>query len=119
MVRASLMNSDLLMRALGRPNREQIVSMRPNELTTLEAIDLSNGEILATLLSRGARSLAARPWRDGAELTRHLYLSALSRPPTEKELALLAPSLSAPITPQAVEDALWVVCMTPEFQLIR
>jgi hypothetical protein len=28
MVRASLVTSDLLMRALGRPNREQIVSMR-------------------------------------------------------------------------------------------
>ena len=41
--RASLVKSDLLQRSLGRPNREQIVSMRPNELSTLEAIDLANG----------------------------------------------------------------------------
>ena len=39
MVRASLMKSDFLMRLLGRPNRDQIVSMRPSELTTLETID--------------------------------------------------------------------------------
>ena len=50
MVRAALLKSDFLMRTLGRPNRDQIVSMRPNELTTLEAIDLANGEVLADAL---------------------------------------------------------------------
>ena len=55
MVRASLVKSDALMRALGRPNRDQIVSMRPSDLTTLEAIDLANGETLATAIERGAR----------------------------------------------------------------
>ena len=119
MVRAALMNSDLLMRALGRPNREQIVSMRPNDLTTLEAIDLSNGRILAEALAQGAARLAARPWPDGAALVRHLYLSAVSRPPTDGELAVLAPALKAPVAPQAVEDVLWALCMTPEFQLVR
>jgi hypothetical protein len=119
MVRAVLMNSDMLMRALGRPNREQIVSMRPNDLTTLEAIDLSNGRILAEALAKGAERLAARPWADGATLVRHLYLSALSRPPTAEELSVLAPALEAPIARQAVEDVLWSLCMTPEFQLVR
>lgn len=116
MVRASLMNSDLLMRALGRPNREQIVSMRPNDLTTLEAIDLSNGEILADLLARGAQRLASQPWADGQALVRHLYLSTLSRPPTPEELALLSPTLASPVAVQAVEDVLWAIMMTPEFQ---
>ena len=119
MVRAVLMNSDMLMRALGRPNREQIVSMRPNDLTTLEAIDLSNGRILAEALAKGAERLAARPWTDGAALVRHLYLSALSRPPTAEELSVLAPTLELPIAARAVEDALWALCMTPEFQLVR
>jgi len=54
MVRASLLKNDFLMRSLGRPQREQIVSMRPEELTTLEAIDLSNGAVLADYLRRGA-----------------------------------------------------------------
>ncbi|MFN0125892.1 MAG: DUF1549 domain-containing protein [Verrucomicrobiales bacterium] len=116
MVRAALMNSDLLMRALGRPNREQIVSMRPNDLTTLEAIDLSNGQILADLLARGAQRLASLPWADGQALVRHVYLSTLSRPPSPQELALLSPTLAPPVAAQAVEDVLWAICMTPEFQ---
>jgi hypothetical protein len=119
MVRAVLMHSDLLMRSLGRPNREQIVSMRPNDLTTLEAIDLSNGRILAEALAQGAQRLAARPWPNGEAIVRHLYLSAVSRPPTADELSLLAPTLGTPVSAQAVEDALWAVCMTPEFQLVR
>ncbi len=52
--RASLVSCDLLMRSLGRPNREQVVSDRPSMLTTLQALDLSNSELLATTLERGA-----------------------------------------------------------------
>jgi hypothetical protein len=64
MVRASLVPSDLLMRALGRPNREQIVSMRPDNITTLEAIDLANGEQLAGLAQARREKLAAWPKKE-------------------------------------------------------
>src|SRR4029453_13612357 len=37
-----------LMRSLGRPNREQVVTVRPEQLTTLQALDLANGQILTT-----------------------------------------------------------------------
>ena len=53
-----LVKSDFLMRSLGRPNRDQIVTSRPADLTTLEAIDLSNGETLALALKAGAESYA-------------------------------------------------------------
>lgn len=119
MVRAVLVNSDLLMRALGRPNREQIVSMRPNDLTTLEALDLSNGHILAEVVAKGAQRLAARSWSDTAALVRDIYLAALSRPPTAEELSLLVSALGQPVAAQAIEDVLWALCMTPEFQLVR
>ena len=52
--RAALVACDPLMRSLGRPNREQVVSDRPSMLTTLEALDLSNSDLLATTLNRGA-----------------------------------------------------------------
>ncbi len=52
------MKSDFLMRSLGRPNRDQIVTSRPNELTTLEAIDLSNDATVAKALEAGAKKLA-------------------------------------------------------------
>ena len=44
------------MRALGRPNRDQIVTSRPNELTTLEAINLANGKELNNAVAVGAKS---------------------------------------------------------------
>jgi hypothetical protein len=49
-VRAALVKSDALMRSLGRPNREQVVTTRPDQLTTLQALDLSNGQPLTDLL---------------------------------------------------------------------
>ena len=49
-VRATLVDCDPLMRSLGRPNREQVVTTRPDQLTTLQALDLANGQILTTTL---------------------------------------------------------------------
>ncbi len=61
-VRASLVNADLLMRSLGRPNREQVVTERPSELTTLQSLDLANGTILTeTLQKSGTKHLKPIP----------------------------------------------------------
>lgn len=116
MVRASLMKSDFLMRTLGRPNRDQIVSERPNELSTLEAIDLANGSLLAQNLEKGAKRLleAQKP-----DLISDLYRHALSRSPSEAEKALASEILGPKPTQQSIEDLLWSVCMLPEFQVVR
>jgi hypothetical protein len=44
-------------RALGRPIRDQIISTRSAQATTLQALELTNGEMLTRWLSRGARRL--------------------------------------------------------------
>src|SRR5206468_11102804 len=68
-VRAALVNADPLMRSLGRPNREQVVTTRPDQLTTLQALDLSNGQILTDMLARGAANiLKERPKTTAEEL---------------------------------------------------
>ncbi len=119
-VRASLMKSDFLMRTLGRPNRDQIVSERPNDLTTLEAIDLSNGAILTDTLARGAKKLLAKgTWPDLPAFTRWLYLSTLCREPSPAEQAELTASLGNELTESAIADSLWAVLMLPEFQRVR
>lgn len=118
MVRASLVNSDLLQRSLGRPNREQIVSMRPNDLTTLEAMDLSNGALLAGWLHAGAKHLANR-FKTVDELVNWLYPAALCRPASRTELAAALDSIGRQPSESGIEDLLWTVCMLPEFQLIR
>ena len=119
MVRAALVKSDFLMRTLGRPNRDQIVTVRPAELTTLEAIDLANGQILADTLQRGAQKLAARDWQSPEAFIRWLYQFALTREPSAEELILWKESLGDRVTAQGIEDALWMVLMLPEFQLNR
>jgi hypothetical protein len=119
MVRASLVKSDGLMRALGRPNRDQIVTSRPNELTTLEAIDLANGQTLSDAIQQGAKQRLAE-YGDSAEvLMTWLCSYALSREPTADELQLAKEFLGTNPTQQAVEDLLWSVLMLPEFQLVR
>lgn len=119
MVRASLLKSNFLMRSLGRPNREQIVSMRPTELTTLEAIDLSNGQILADALLKGGAKLAGEFGSRPDELVRHVFRSALGREPTPNEVIAARELLGDKPSPQAVEDLLWSVLMLPEFMLVR
>jgi hypothetical protein len=119
MVRASLVKSDGLMRALGRPNRDQIVTSRPSELTTLEAIDLANGQTLSDAIQHGAKQRLAE-YGDSAEgLLSWLCNYALSRQPTSDELQLAEEFLGADPTQQSVEDLLWSVLMLPEFQLVR
>ncbi len=118
-VRAALMKSDLLMRSLGRPNREQIVSSRPNDLTTLEAMDLNNGNILASMLERGSDAVIKRFGTDPSALVDGLYVQALSRLPSAEEKQISLEVLGATTTPASVQDFLWSLFMLPEFQLIR
>ena len=119
MVRASLLKSDFLMRSLGRPMREQIVSMRPSDLTTLEAIDLSNGTTLAACLTTGAASLAGEWNSDRSGLIEHLFRFALSRSPSDEERQILQAALSPQPSTQEIEDVLWALFMMPEFLLNR
>lgn len=118
MVRASLVPSDLLMRALGRPNREQIVSMRPDNITTLEAIDLANGEQLSGLLKKGAAKLLESGTTSDA-MVDSLFMEALGRRPTAREKTGLVSVIGAQPSAQTVEDLLWMVLLLPEFQFVR
>jgi Protein of unknown function (DUF1549)/Protein of unknown function (DUF1553)/Planctomycete cytochrome C len=118
-VRAALMKSNLLMRALGRPNREQIVSSRPNDLTTLEAMDLNNANAFSKLLGEGAKSLLAKHAGDASPLVDDLFLQALSRAPTGTEKQIISEILKEKPDPAAVQDLLWSILLLPEFQLVR
>jgi hypothetical protein len=119
-VRASLVESTLLMRSLGRPNREQVVTTRPAEMTTLEAIEMSNGQPLAELLEQAAEHLLAGH-SDGSsgELCRWVFRSAVSREPTAEEMSRLTAMAGDPVTADGLADVLWCVVMLPEFQLVR
>jgi len=120
LVRATLVNSDLLMRSLGRPNREQVVTSRPEQLTTLQALDLSNGQILHDLVTRGADNLLrANQLAARSDLINELYLRALSRRPSPAELLAARELLGESVTAEGLADLLWSIFMLPEFQLVR
>jgi hypothetical protein len=119
-IRASLIESTPIMRTLGRPNREQVVTTRPSEITTLEALELSNGRSLSDMLDAGAEKLlAAHPDLSPPEMYALILRSALSRDPTPVELSRLAEIGGDPLTPAGLADALWCVVMLPEFQIVR
>ncbi len=119
-VRASLVESSPLMRTLGRPNREQVVTTRPAELTTLEALELSNGVPLAELLRAGGEQLLSKRQAAAAEdVCREAFRAALSRDPNSAELANLVELTGDPLTADGLADALWCIVMLPEFQIVR
>jgi hypothetical protein len=116
--RASLVSADRLMTALGRPNREQVVSRRRSAATTLEALELTNGATLSGWLRRGAERLASPPI-SGRELVARLYRRALGRAASKEELAAALEMTGEPASALGVEDFLWCFFMLPEFQLIQ
>jgi hypothetical protein len=104
------------MRVLGRPNREQVVTTRPATLTTLEAVELTNGAPLMNFIEQGAeRLLAEHSESDPAELIKAIYLSSLARPPTAEEMDVARELVGTPPTKQGLADVLWIVLMLPEF----
>jgi mono/diheme cytochrome c family protein len=119
-VRVALVTADPLMRALGRPIRDQVVTTRPESFTTLEALDLTNGAILAGLLSRGADNLLRQhsDWT-AEQAADFIFLNFLSRSPTPAERELATRIAGAPLAREGLADLLWSVVMLPDFQLIR
>jgi uncharacterized protein YwlG (UPF0340 family) len=89
-------------------------------MTTLEAIEMSNGQPLAELLQQGAEKLLAEhpEWSTRA-MCEHIFRAALCRQPTADELERLEALAGNPLTTAGVSDALWCVVLLPEFQLIR
>ncbi len=117
--RAALTRLDPLQATLGRPNREQVVTTRPDQVTTLEAIHLANGKHLADLLKRSAAARLATHQGSPQELVESVYGQALSREPTPDELEIAVQLLGTPATANGLEDLLWTLFVLPEFQLIR
>ncbi|MCI0535032.1 MAG: DUF1549 domain-containing protein [Verrucomicrobiales bacterium] len=117
-VRASLVNADPLMSALGRPNREQVLTTRSSVATTLQGLELTNGRTLAERLKKGADNLAEGAPTTGREFVEQTYQRALGRNPTAPELRVAEELVGTPVRREGIEDLLWAIAMLPEFQLI-
>jgi len=115
--RAALVAADTLQIALGRPNREQVMTSRASAATTLEALELTNGAGLAEVFQKGAeKAISAGAKPEG--VVAQLYQKALGRKPTRAEAQLATSLVGQPVQKTGVEDLLWGLTMMPEFQLI-
>ncbi|MCB1124306.1 MAG: DUF1553 domain-containing protein, partial [Verrucomicrobiae bacterium] len=118
-VRASLVKLDSLMSALGRPNRDQIVTSRPSELTTLEAVNLSTSSQLIDHLRAAAGKLLEGTGKDSTALVEEIYLTLMTRHPSKSEQRLLRRNLGRHPDVDTVTDLLWALVVTPDFFIIR
>lgn len=119
--RAALSQANPLTRALGRPNREQVVTQRSTSATTLQALELTNGQTLSSMITQGAQRWTANraaSQQNAASLVQAVYAEALGRAPTPAERKEAVALLGSPVRREGVEDLLWAVTMLPEFQLV-
>ena len=117
-IRAVLARLDPLQLALGRPNRDQVVTTRDTLPTLLQALELTNGTTLDSQLRKAAgRWLNEVSVRD--EMISRIYLTALGRGPTTIERNIAHDIVGKKPAIEGTADLLWVIVMLPEFQLIR
>jgi hypothetical protein len=118
-VRAVLVHSNMLMRTLGRPNREQVVTTRAELLTTLEALDLASGAIFHDIVSRGGKQIFTELKDKNKDvIIKNVYMRSLGRSPDASELSAAAGLLGEKPDADSIADLLWVIFLLPEFQLI-
>ncbi|MCE9546987.1 MAG: PSD1 and planctomycete cytochrome C domain-containing protein [Planctomycetia bacterium] len=118
-IRSALAIGDPLARALGRPNREQVITSREPVATTLQVLELTNGTTLDKMLKQGAERRLKESPGPAEGLIEAVYLRALMRRPEPKELETARGLVGTPATPDGVQDLMWTLMMLPEFQLIE
>lgn len=118
--RASLVENDDFLKAMGRPTRENVITDRETEATLLQALELTNGEKLNEVIARGADRLISEYGPSTDKMIRQLYLTAYGRRPNKQELEILNDKISlTPPSKKIMKDLLWAMIMNPEFQLIN
>jgi hypothetical protein len=107
------------LKTFGRPARELACECeRESESNLSQALQLIGGETVNGKLrdDKGRMAQLAKSGKRPQEITRDLYLAALSREPTAAELAAATKHLSSSKDlRQAVEDLGWVIINSKEF----
>ncbi|MBY5959591.1 DUF1549 domain-containing protein [Membranicola marinus] len=117
-IRASQVANNAFLTALGRPNREVVVTNRNDQPNLIQALELTNGTRLTQALAQGAEQWK-NTYNEPEDLIDHTYMNLLGRLPLsdEKDVALqaLGPSPDTNI----IQDYFWVMVLHPEVQFIK
>ncbi|PWH84442.1 hypothetical protein DIS18_07915 [Algibacter marinivivus] len=117
--RASLVKQHPFMKALGRPSREIVTTSREDQATLLQALELTNGEFLNSVLEEGAQSWLKKYGEDSSAIVDNLYEKALNRKPSNEEKTIMLNVLGEAPEEEQLQDVFWAVLMSPEFQFIN
>ena len=107
-----------MMTALGRPNREIVVTHRFSPATMLQMLELTNGAMLSDRIGKGAKRWIDRKFDSSDAMIAQIFRESLGREPSPQELAMSRELVQSPAQQQGVEDLLWSIAMLPEFQLV-
>jgi hypothetical protein len=113
--------STALDRALGRPaSRNEISTARPDDAAVVQALELLNGPELHGMIYSNPLFGSGAGKQDPGRLVDRLYRAALSRPATTPEKNAGRVMLQAAESPeQGMQDVLWALVCSPEFQYIK
>ena len=115
--RASLVQLDPFLKALGRPTRENVTTRRSDEATLLQALTLTNGEFFNQALAEGAEKLRTQ-YSEPDALVSAVYQHSLGRDASTREIQKATQFLGDTPGKERIQDLLWAVVLLPEFQLI-
>jgi len=106
-----------LQEALGRPDRNNVTTMRDTDASTLQALQILTGPELNGVLDRISAKLLHEQ-TSSRDLVQTVYARALNRAATADELKLSLGMLGDKPAAAAVSDFLWMLIAVPEFQVI-
>jgi hypothetical protein len=118
LTRAAFVQADPLSLALGRPTRENVTTKRTEEPGLLQTIALTNNNLLHTRIREGAMKLFESFQSDKTSVTEQVYLKLLCRYPSVEELKILTSYFTASYRPEDIEDLIWSIIASPEFQYL-
>ena len=116
--RASLVANNSFLTALGRPNREVVITSRESQASLLQSLELTNGEKLNTVLKKGAEEWKLK-FVSSDLIIKILYKKAFGRMPTLKEYKTAEDFLGKNPEVGQIQDFFWAILLLPEFQLIK
>ena len=117
--RASLVKQHPFMKVLGRPNRDIVTTSREEQPTLLQALELTNGDFLNTVLGEGASMWLEKYNGNSQQIIENLYEQALGRKASKEERQILLEALGEDPKKENMQDVIWAVVNSPEFQFIN
>lgn len=117
-IRAAQVANNAFLTALGRPNREVVVTTRTDQPNLLQALELTNGERLLKSLGNGARQWDVY-FDNPNRLVAQTYEVLLGREPSDQELAIAANALGSDPKVEHIQDFFWAMVLHPEVQFIQ